>query len=116
MGYTLWNVQGLLALLFLFSGGMKLAQPLGLLRERLALPGPFVRFLGLAEVLGAAGLVLPALLNALPFLTPVSAAGLVTIMIGATTITWARAGPARALLLLVTELLLMFVAWGRLVQ
>lgn len=112
----MWVVQGLLALLFVFSGVMKLVQPLEVLKERFPLPGPFVRFLGVSEVFGALGLVLPTLLNVRPFLTPLAAAGLGIIMVGATVMTWTKTGPATALMPLVTGLLLVFVVLGRLVQ
>ena len=61
MNYALWIVQGLLALLFLFAGGMKLVMPIEALTEQTSLPGLFVRFIGVAEVLGAIGLILPGL-------------------------------------------------------
>ncbi|MBV9453545.1 MAG: DoxX family protein [Rubrobacter sp.] len=116
MTYVLWIVQGLLALLFLFTGGMKLALPLEVLMEQTPLPGWFVRFLGLAEVLGAIGLILPGLLGIRPGLTPLAATGLVIIMIGATVLTLvgvAPGGVAGALLPLVVGLLSAFVAYGR---
>ena len=83
----LWIVQGLLALMFLFAGGMKLVLPLDALTGPVPLPGLFMRFLGIVEVLGAVGLILPWLLRIRPGLTPLAAAGLVIIMIGATVIT-----------------------------
>ena len=70
MTYALWSVQGLLTLLFLFAGGMKLVLPLEALTAQMPLPGLFVRFIGVAEVLGALGLILPALLRIRPGLTP----------------------------------------------
>src|SRR6266699_4038992 len=85
--YTLWTVQGLLALLFLFTGGMKLVLPLAELTKQMPLPGLFVRFIGVAEVLGAIGLILPGLLRIRRDLTPLAAAGLVIIMVGATVVT-----------------------------
>jgi len=113
MKYALWIVQGLLALLFLFAGGMKLVLPIEEMTKEIALPGPFLRFIGVAEVLGGLGLVLPGLLNIRPGLTPLAAAGLVIIMIGATVITLASGGIAQAMLPLVVGLLLVFVAYGR---
>jgi uncharacterized membrane protein YphA (DoxX/SURF4 family) len=113
MTYVLWIVQGLLALLFLFAGGMKLAQPIEVLTEQMPLPGLFVRFIGVAEVLGAIGLILPGLLRIRPGLTPLAAAGLVIIMIGATALTLASGEMALALIPLVVGLLLAFVAYGR---
>ena len=72
MTYALWIVQGLLALLFLFTGGIKLVLPIEVLTEGSPLPGWFVRFLGVAEVLGAIGLILPSLLRVRPGLTPLA--------------------------------------------
>ena len=117
MTYALWIIQGLLALLFLFIGGMKLVLPLEVLTEGTPLPGLFVRFLGVAEVLGAIGLILPGLLGIRPRLTPLAACGLVIIMIGATVLTLAGVvlggGVAPVLIPLVVGLLSAFVAYGR---
>ena len=113
MTYALWIVQGLLALLFLFAGGMKLVQPLEVLTEQMPLPGLFVRFIGVAEVLGAIGLILPGLLRIRQGLTPLAAAGLVIIMIGATVLTLAGGEVAMVLIPLVVELFSAFVAYGR---
>ena len=113
MTYVLWIVQVLLALLFLFTGGMKLVLPIEELTAQTPLPGLFVQFIGVAEVLGALGLVLPGLLRIRPGLTPLAAAGLVIIMIGATVITPMVADAALALIPLVVGLLAAFVAYGR---
>jgi hypothetical protein len=111
--YALWTVQGLLALLFLFAGGMKLILPIEALTEQMALPELFLRFIGVAEVLGAIGLILPGLLRIRPGLTPLAAAGLVIIMVGATTLTLASGEVALALIPLVVGLLAAGVARGR---
>jgi uncharacterized membrane protein YphA (DoxX/SURF4 family) len=116
ISYALWIVQGLLALIFLFTGSMKLVLPVEVLTEQVPLPGPFVRFIGVAEVLGAIGLILPGLLRIRPGLTPLAAAGLLIIMIGATVLTLAGVvpgGAALALIPLVVGLLSAFVAYGR---
>jgi hypothetical protein len=110
---ALWIVQGLLALLFLFAGGMKLVVPLEKLAGSVPLPGPFMRFIGVAEVLGAIGLILPGLLRIRPGLTPLAASGLVIIMIGATVITLAGGDLAQVPIPLVVGLLSAFVAYGR---
>jgi uncharacterized membrane protein YphA (DoxX/SURF4 family) len=113
MTYALWIVQGLLALIFLFTGSMKLVLPLEVLTEQMPLPGLFVRFIGVAEVLGAIGLILPGLLRIRPGLTPLAAAGLVIIMIGATVLTLVGGNVVLALIPLVVGLLSAFVAYGR---
>jgi DoxX-like protein len=113
MNRVLWIVQGLLALLFLFIGGMKVALPIAEMTKEMPMPGWFLRFLGVAEVLGAIGLILPGLLRIRPGLTPLAAAGLVIIMIGATVLTLASVGVAAALFPLVVGLLSAFVAYGR---
>lgn len=116
--YALWIVQVLLALLFLFAGGTKLVLPLELLTSmgspnQIQLPGLLVRFIGVSEVLGAIGLVLPGPLKIRPVLTPLAAAGLVIIMIGAMVLTIAADGVAMALPPLLVGLLAGFVAYGR---
>ncbi len=113
MNYVLWIVQGLLALLFLFAGGMKLVLPLEKLTGPVPLPGLFVRFIGVAEVLGALGLVLPGLLRIRPGLTPLAAAGLVLLTIGATAYQLAAGQVESALFAVAVGLLAAFVAYGR---
>jgi hypothetical protein len=109
----LWIVQALLAALFLVAGGMKLVLPLGALTGPIHLPGAFLRFLGVAEVLGAVGLIAPGLTGIRPALTALAAAGLVIIMIGATVLTAFAMGIAPALFPLVTGALAAWVAYGR---
>jgi hypothetical protein len=113
MTYVLWIVQGLLALLFLSAGGMKLVLPLEALQGPVALPGWFVRFIGVLEVLGALEVILPGLLHIRPGLTPLAAAGLALLMIGATVVTVAGGQLAPALMPVVVGLLAAFVAFGR---
>lgn len=118
MTYVLWIIQILLALLFLFAGGTKLVLPLDVLKSmgspnQIQLPGLLLRFIGVAEVLGALGLILPGLLRIKPWLTPLAAAGLVVIMIGATALTLAAGEVGPAIVPLVVGLLAAFVAYGR---
>lgn len=113
MTYALWIVQILLAAVFLFVGGMKLVLPLEKLSGPVEMPGAFLRFIGMMEVLGGIGLILPALLRIRPGLTPLAAAGLVIIMVGAIVITLMVGERAAALISLVVGLLAAFVAYGR---
>src|SRR5437870_9371342 len=113
MNVALWIVQGLLAAIFLLAGGAKLVLPLDQMTGPVALPGWFLRFIGLAETLGALGLVLPGLLRIRTGLTSLAAAGLVIIMIGATAVTWTGGMVAVALMNVVVALLAAFVAYGR---
>ena len=115
MNIALWIVQGLLAALFLFAGGVKLVMPIEEMMKQmpLPLPGWFVQFTGIVEVLGAVGLILPWLLGICPALTPLAAAGLIIVMIGAVTYTLAAGDVVPALIPLVVGFLSAFVAYGR---
>jgi uncharacterized membrane protein YphA (DoxX/SURF4 family) len=118
MNVVLWIIQVLFALLFLFAGGTKLVLPLDVLASmgspnQIHLPGLFLRFIGVCEVLGAIGLILPGLLRIRPGLTVLTTAGLVIIMIGATVLTVASDGVATALVPFIVGILTAFVAYGR---
>ena len=113
MNAVLWIVQVLLALLFVFAGGMKLVLPIEEMTKEMAMPGLFLRFIGVAEFLGGLGLVLPGLTGIRPGLTPLAAAGLVIIMIGATGISFAIGGVTAALIPLVVGIASAGVAYGR---
>jgi len=110
---ALWTVQGLLAALFLFAGSMKLVLPLDQLSGPVALPGPFLRFIGTAEVLGAIGLVLPYLLRILPVLTPIASVGLLIIMTGAIAVTAIGGSLVGTIVPLIVAVALTGVAYGR---
>ena len=111
---VLWVIQGLLALMFLFAGGVKLVMSGdALTKDTPMLSAAFLRFVGVCEVLGAIGLILPGLLRIRPGLTPLAAGGLIVIMIGATTITLMTGGGPTALVPFATGLLLAFVVYGR---
>ena len=111
MNIALWIVQVLLAGLFLFGGGVKLMMPIAELTQQTGMPAWFIRFISIAELLGGLGILLPALLRIKPGLTPLAAAGLVIIMIGATVISLPQG--VTALMPAVTGLLAAFVAYGR---
>jgi hypothetical protein len=110
---ALWAIQGLLAALFLFAGGFKLALPLAALAKVSPLPAAFLKFIGVCEVTGAIGLILPGLLRIRTGLTPLAASGLVIIMIGATVVTVATQGAAPAALPFCVGILAATVALGR---
>ena len=119
MNLILWIISGLLAAIFLFAGANKLFIP----REKLArAPGAgwvndfsagFIKALGAVEILGALGLVLPAILDIAPILVPLAALGLAMIMAGAAVVTQRRREFLHALVNLTYLSLAAFVAWGR---
>jgi uncharacterized membrane protein YphA (DoxX/SURF4 family) len=110
----LWIIQGLLAALFLFSGTMKFILPPSVMQQGpVKLPMAFLRFIGVMEILGALGLILPGITHIRVGLTPLAAAGLVIIMIGATVVTLMGNPVAAAILPFVTGVLAATVAYGR---
>jgi hypothetical protein len=119
MHTALWIIAGILAAVFLVAGSNKLF----ILREKLAkAPGGgwvldfsagFVKILGAVEILGAVGLILPALLGIAPVLVPLAATGLATIMVGAAIVTYRRREFKHVLLNLTYLTLATFLAWGR---
>ena len=111
---ALWTLQGLLAALFLFAGGMKLLMPIAALTQQTPLPGAFLRFIGVLEVAGGLGLVLPGILRLRPFLTPLAAAGLVIVMSGATGASMTSPHPESAIAPVIAGVLLAVVGLGRL--
>lgn len=114
MNIALWIIQVLLALLFLFAGAMKLIMPIEEMTRQMpvAIPGLFLRFIGVCEVLGGLGLILPGLLRIKTWLTPLAAVSLVILMIGAMAFSF-MIGVTAAIPALVTGLLAAFVAYGR---
>ena len=109
---VLWVLQGLLAALFLFAGVMKFVMPVAEMAAQSNLPGWFFHFIGAAEILGALGLILPGLTRIAPVLTPIAAAGLVVVMIGAVALT-VPMGVSQAIMPFVTGILAAVIAWGR---
>jgi uncharacterized membrane protein YphA (DoxX/SURF4 family) len=115
---VLWIVAGLLALAFLGAGLMKLGQP----RKKLADSGMgwtedfsdgAVKGIGALEVLGALGLILPAVFDVAPVLVPIAATGLAVIMLGAIVVHARRKEPQMIVANVVLLALAVFVAWGR---
>ena len=110
---SLWTAQTLLALLFLFAGVSKFIMPAAELAKQTPLPVGFIHFIGICEMLGALGLLLPGLTRIHTELTSLAAAGLVIIMIGAVVVTVITAPVVMASLPLVTGCVAAFVAYGR---
>jgi len=117
MNIVLWIIQILLALLFLFAGVTKLFPTI------IPMPPPppnawippmwFLKFIGLCELLGALGLVLPGLFRTKQYLTVWAAIGLLIIIIGAVVISVYTMGVMAGVLPLIATLLLVFVIYGR---
>ncbi len=114
MNYALWIVQALLALFFtLGSGAPKLLLPSETLPMPIPLSSAFLRFIGVAEVLGGIGLLLPGSCACGQALTPLAACGLVLVTAGATVYQLAAGEVGNALFAVTMGLLCAFVAYGR---
>jgi DoxX-like protein len=87
--------------------------PIEEMTKQMPMPGMLLRFVAVCEVLGAVGLILPGLLRIRPGLTPLAAAGLVIIMIGAIALTLAMGQTGPALFSFVVGILAAFIAYGR---
>ena len=120
MTIVLWIVQGLLALAFLLAGVMKTFMPLERLKKNMAwvgnVPAGLVRFIGIVEILGALGLVLPKLTNILPQLTIAAAIGLILVMVSAVVFhathkEYSHIGTNIVLLLLAAFIAVGYLAW-----
>ena len=115
MKITLWIVQVLLALVFIMSGGMKLFafDQFAASAPALADQRGLVTFIGIAELAGAIGLILPRLTGILPVLTTWAAVGLATIMVLATGFHLTRGEFSHAMVTVVLLALAAFVVYGR---
>ena len=113
----LWVVQGLLGALFLAVGTMKVTQPIAVLADSFgwpaAVPAALVRFIGVAELLGGLGLILPAATRIKPMLTPLAGVGLAMVTLFATIFHISRGELGALPIPLVLAGLAAFVAWGR---
>ena len=118
MNVVLWIVAGVLAAAFLASGLMKLAQP----RKKIVDSGMgwaedfsdgAVKGIGALEVLGALGLILPAVFDVAPVLVPTAAVGLALVMAGAAVVHARRKESTNIVVNIVLLALAAFVAWGR---
>jgi uncharacterized membrane protein YphA (DoxX/SURF4 family) len=115
MSVILWILQVLLALLFIFAGVMKFVMSVEEMNAEapVVMPGLFLHFIGVCEVLGGLGLILPSLLKIKPGLTPLAALGLALITAGATVTGLMGPMKVAAAFPLIICLLCLFVAYGR---
>ncbi len=111
--FALWTAQIILAALYLFAGGFKLLAPAAQLAKQSPFPPDFLKFIGMCEILGAFGLVLPGLFRLRRDLTPAAASGLAIIMIGAVIVTFGTRPPAMAILPGIVGIIDVLVARGR---
>jgi len=115
--YSLWVVQALLGAAFLMAGFMKATTPLDQLGANMAwvtyTPGALVRFIGISEIAGGLGLILPAATRIKPILTPIAAGALVVVMVLAFITHLVLGEPEGLPVNVVLGGLAAFVAWGR---
>jgi uncharacterized membrane protein YphA (DoxX/SURF4 family) len=117
MNVALWVVAGVLAVMFGMSGVMKATQAKDKLADKLPWVAdvslPTLRLIGVAELLGALGLILPAWTGIAPVLTPIAAVGLAVIMVLAAALHARRREPSAIAFNVVLLAAAVFVAWGR---
>lgn len=107
-----WGIQVLLGLLFLFAGAMKFIMPMEEMTKAMPMPAAFLYFIGVAELAGGLGLILPGALKIRRSLTPLAAVGLCIIMVGAVVVS-AKIDVKSAIAPLIVLLLTAFVARRR---
>jgi uncharacterized membrane protein len=117
MNVFLWILQAVLALMFAMAGVQKATQPKDKLVTRLPWVADFsqgtVRLIGIAELAGALGLILPAATGIAPVLTPLAAAGLAVIMVLAAITHARRKEPGAIAFNAVLFVVAAVIAWGR---
>lgn len=119
MNTILWICQGVLSLVFLYSGINKsLYSEQQLIAKGqtgvVNLPVGVIRFIGISEVLGAAGIIMPGLVNIMPVLTPVTAVCFAVIMVLAARIHYRLHEPKNVITNSILLIMSLFVAYGRL--
>lgn len=114
MNVLLWVLQVLLAVAFFAHGWLFLMPPPEIaVQMNASLPRWFQLFLGVAEILAAAGLILPGVTRILPWLVPSAAAGVMIVMISATIFHLGRAEYSSAAITAVLLAMASFVAYAR---
>ncbi len=118
LNVALWMAQVMLAVVFAVAGTLHLIKPMAELAQTMgwtaSVPEALVRFLGVIELAGAVGLVLPSLTRIVPALTGAAAAGLAYVMSVASLVHLARGEWLSIPLTLLIGGWAVFVAWGRL--
>ena len=111
---ALWSAQIVLAIVFALAGGMKVSTPATELAKMApGFPLAFLRFIGIAELAGAIGIILPALTRIAPVLTPLASSGFVVVMASAAILHLIRGQFGEVVVVIVLGALAYFVAWGR---
>lgn len=114
MNVGLWVLQILLGLFMAVASGVpKLIVPVELLPMPIPIPGPLLVFVGVAEIAGGLGLILPGLFKIRPGLTPLAAAGLGLVAIGGMAYQLAAGEPGNAVFALAIVVLCAVVGYGR---
>lgn len=114
MNIILWILQVLLAAAFAAHGWMLVSPPpelLPIMNEQLGVP--FRLFLGVAEIAGAIGLLLPAMTRKMPWLMPLAAGCLAFVVASATVLHLSRGETSASVTTAILFLLCAFVAYGR---
>lgn len=117
LNIALWITQSLLAAMFLMAGFTKLFQPINELVKMLpwvtSVPEGLVRFIGVSELLGGIGLLVPSILRIKPILTPYAAAGLALVMSLASLFHISRGEGSVIGMNFLFIALSLFIVWGR---
>ena len=114
MNVGLWVLQIFLGLFMAVDSGLpKLIIPVEQLPMPIPIPGPLLTFIGVAEIAGGLGLILPGLFKVRPGLTPLAAAGLSLVAIGGMAYQVAAGEPGNAVFALAIAVLCAFIGYGR---
>ncbi|MBZ5492259.1 MAG: DoxX family protein [Acidobacteriia bacterium] len=119
MNVALWVMQTILAFGFVFGGLNKIVQPKEKLAEKFRwfwvndFSAGAVKLIGVAEVAGGIGIVLPTLLNIAPLLTPIAGISLAILMLGALVVHLRRKENSEAVAPLVLVFVFLSIAYGR---
>lgn len=117
MNIALWVAQVLLGAMFLMAGATKAFQPVEALEASLpwvtTVSSTLVKFIGISELLGGLGLLLPSILRIKPFLTVWAAIGLAVVMLFAAIFHGSRGEFSAIGVNAVMMAMFLFIAWGR---